>query len=98
MSLAIQTSARGVQRAERRFVESAARVSGAAFAGDPNAPDTVELTGEPRPARYGRRPEYVSTLAGEAVQMRQAAGAYRANLAALKAGLRVEDAALEAVG
>ncbi len=97
MTLSIQTSARGVQRAERRFVESAARISATDLTDRPQAPDTVQITGEARPRLYGQRAPYVSTLADEAVQMKQAERAYRANLGALKVELRVEDAALELV-
>ena len=98
MSISLQTNALGLKRAERQFVESATRVSRLDLSPsaqlDPHQADTLELGGAARPRLFGARPPYVSSLAGEAVQQRQAVSAYRANISALKVSLELDDSLL----
>ena len=96
MSLAIQTSAEGVRRAERQFLKSASRVSTWDLPGTSGDPAyTLELTGAARPRVYGVRPTQGYSLSSEAVLMKQAEHAHRANLSALKTSVDMDDALLE---
>lgn len=96
MSLAIQTSADGVRRAERNFLNSASRVSRWDLPGTSADPAyTLEITGAARPRVYGVRPQQGYSLSSEAVLMKQAELGYQANLSALKTSLEMDDALLE---
>lgn len=95
MNLAIQTSADGVRRAEKQFLQSTSKLSTWDLPGTSGDPAyTLDLKGEARPRLYGVRPTQGYALSSEIVQMKQAEFSYRANLSALKTSIEMDDALL----
>ena len=90
MSLAINTSVSALSRAEQSRVERASRDKGPDATS--SGKDSVEITGAARPRSFGERHAYVSRVADQSVQMRQAALAYQASGASSGAESASEEA------
>ena len=97
----IDKSLQGLKNAERQITRSASRIAQWGLSDDsgngtdPLNQDPVELNGAARPRLYANRPARVHSLADEAIQMKQAEFAYRANLGAIDTLLDMDRALLE---
>jgi hypothetical protein len=97
----IDKSLQGLKNAERQMTRSASRIAQWGLSSDNNAStdplnqDSVALNGVARPRLYANSPARVHSLADEAIQLKQAEFAYRANLGAIDSLLDMDSALLE---
>ena len=97
----INQSLQGLKNAERKIAQSASRIAQWGLSdindtgADPLNQDYVEITGANRQRLYASQPARVNSLADEAIQMKQAEFAYRANLGSIDALLDMDKALLE---
>lgn len=97
----IDKSLQGLRNAERQITRSASRIAQWGLSNDNRAgtdplnQDSVALNGVARPRLYANSPARVHSLADEAIQLKQAEFAYRANLGAIDSLLEMDSALLE---